>query len=189
MLTDADKAGIAATSAELINSTGETIIRRRYRRDPLPAGYDSDFRELAAGAPEPAHDDLALKAKIFWDVTNKKILAAYGPLDEATGLVHFPRDSDVVETDILMIRGGRFRIQWIKEPPLRGFLAAPIALMPGFPMEGALASDLPTSTDLGDFDGGFPGADYETISVPGQPTEDSGELDGGYPGADYGADS
>ncbi|HUT90463.1 MAG TPA: hypothetical protein VMY37_13255 [Thermoguttaceae bacterium] len=170
MLSEADKAGIRATSAEIINSTGESIVRRRYRRDPLPTGYDSDFRELAAGAPEPPHDDLALKAKIFWDVTAKRILAAYGPLEEATALVHLPAGSDVLETDLLIIRGGRFRILWIKEPPLRGFLAAPIALIPGFPMEGAFAPGVaPTTPEDAILDGGGPESGYP----------DGDPLDGG----------
>jgi len=161
LLTTADKASISATSSDLIDSTGETIIRRRYRRDPLPVGYDSDFRELAAGAPEPAHDDLALRAKVFWDVTAKRVLAAYGPIEEATALVHLPHGSEVLETDLLIIRGGRFRILWIKETTLRGFLAAPIALIPGFPMEGAFAPGAaPTTPEDAILDGGGPESGY-----------------------------
>jgi len=155
-LTAADLAAIRSTSASLIAATGETILRRRYRRDPLPEGYDSDFRELVPGSPEPGHDDLQLTAKIFWDVTAKRILAAYGPLEEATALIHVPAGSDLLETDLLIIRGGRFRILWLKEPPLRGFLAAPIALIPGFPMQGAFG---PREAAAGILDGGGPGSD------------------------------
>lgn len=158
ILTASDKAQIAAISRQLIESTGESILRRRYQRDPLPEGYDSDFRELVPGSPEPAHTDLELKAKIFWDTTTKRILSAYGPLEEADALIHVPAGSDLLETDMLIIRGGRFRILWLKEPPLRGFLAAPIALIPGFPMQGAFEPGQAGPADTGDLDGGGPGS-------------------------------
>jgi hypothetical protein len=123
MFNKSDQDLIRSTSKQIIEGTGESIIRRRVKTDIPPHDYDSDFGETH-GAPQ--YLEISFTGKVFFSITEKQLIEIFGEVKSADALAHVPFDTDVITGDILLIRGIEYRVREIKEAPLKGFNAARI---------------------------------------------------------------
>lgn len=120
MLTKSDKNLIKQTSRQIINGSGEQIIRRRLITDIPPHSYDSDFGEVV-NKEENRYSDITFTAKVFYKITDKRTLEIVGELKIGEALLHIPYGIDVISSDIIFIRGIQYKITELKEAPLKGF--------------------------------------------------------------------
>lgn len=119
MMTDQDNDFIKESSKEIIEGTGEMMLRKRLKTALLPDSYDSDFGEVVKES-EDQYDEIEFRAKGFWNVTDKILQEIFGADKHAAGIVHIPIAVDVRAKDILVIRGLEYEISELKEAPLRG---------------------------------------------------------------------
>jgi hypothetical protein len=123
MITDNDRQFIKESSKEVIEGTGEMMIRRRLRTDLPPDSYDADFGEVTKES-ENQDDEIEFRGKVFWDVTEQILQKIFGGEKHADAIVHIPDAVDVRAKDILVIRGLEYEITKLKEAPLRGMKIA-----------------------------------------------------------------
>lgn len=119
MMATEDQNWIKNNSKEIIEGSGELIVRKRLKIQLPPGSYDSDFAEVVK-ASEENYDTLEFTGKVFWDVTEKVLQEMFGADTQAQGIVHVPIDTDVRPKDLLVIRGLDYEISQIAEAPLRG---------------------------------------------------------------------
>jgi len=127
MITDKDKEWIKNNSKEIIEGTGELIIRKRLKTVLPPDSYDSDFGEVVKESEE-IYDIIEFRGKVFWDVTEQLLQETFGADKNAEAIVHIPEAVDVKAEDILVIRGLQYELEELKEAPLRGMKIAGIII-------------------------------------------------------------
>ena len=127
VITNKDKDWIKENSKEIIEGTGELIMRRRLKTSLPPDSYDSDFGEVVKES-EDQYDQIEFRAKVFWDVTEQMLQEMFGADKHAEAIVHIPDAVDVKAKDILFIRGLDYDIAELKEAPLRGMKIARLTI-------------------------------------------------------------
>jgi hypothetical protein len=127
MITEKDKDWIKENSKEIIEGTGELIIRKRLKTDLPPGSYDSDFGEVVEESEE-LYDTIEFGGKIFWDITEQMLQEMFGEDKHAEAIVHIPDAVDVKADDILVIRGLEYEVDKLKEAPLRGMKIARLTI-------------------------------------------------------------
>jgi hypothetical protein len=123
MMDKTDKDFIKDSSREIIEGTGELILRKRLKTVLPPDSYDSDFGEVVKES-ENEYDEIEFVGKIFWDVTEQMLQEVFGGEKHADAIVHIPDAVDVKAEDILVIRGFEYEVNKLKEAPLRGMKIA-----------------------------------------------------------------
>lgn len=119
MMAQQDFDWIKGNSKEIIEATGERIVRKRLKTTLPPGSYDSDFAETTKRS-EDDYDTIEFTGKVFWDANEKVLKEMFGADTQAKGIVHVPIDADVRAQDLLMIRGLNYEVAQIQEAPLRG---------------------------------------------------------------------
>jgi len=120
MINTDDPRFIRNNSKEIIEGTGERIVRKRLKTVLPPDSYDSDFSEVTKES-ENMYDLLEFTGKVFWDVTDKIFQEIFGADKTASAYVHVPYATDVRAQDILAIRGLEYEVAELAEAPLKGF--------------------------------------------------------------------
>jgi len=115
-----DSRFIRNNSKEIIEGSGEQIVRKRLKTVLPPDSYDSDFGEVTKES-ENNYDLLQFTGKVFWDVTDKIFQKIFGADKTASAYVHVPYATDVRVQDILAIRGLEYEVAELAEAPLKGF--------------------------------------------------------------------
>ena len=169
LLTDAEKAGILATSKEIQGSFSEDLTRRRLDRSELPVSYEPQYGETA-DKTEEVWDELVLKGSLFFTPGERQLLKEFGEFVECDLLAHVAGDADVLSTDTIVARDAQYKIARLREAPLRGFIALALKLTK------PTADTVTPVTVL--VDAGWPDSLY-----PGDP------IDGGVPASIYAADA
>lgn len=123
MITRKDKDWIKECSKEVIEGTGEMIIRKRLKTVLPPGSYDSDFGEVVKES-EDQYDTIEFRGKVFWDITEQMLQEMFGEDKNAKAIVHIPDAVDVQSRDILTIRGLDYEVDKLKEAPLKGMKIA-----------------------------------------------------------------
>jgi len=157
MLSDADKAAMAANSVEIIGGTGETIVRKRLDTTLPPASYDEHFGEVGDKSEE-TYLELELTGKVL-ELTDKLMLTDFGGNVDADADVHVPFGADVVTGDFLVIRGNWFAVGPVKESALKSYLACAVTK--------TAARTGGTGPAVLVIDGGAPGSTYEGTPIGG----------------------
>jgi len=120
MMNSSDSQFIKANSKEIIEGSGELIVRRRLKTALPPDSYDSAFGEVTKES-ENQYDEVEFRGKVFWDITDKKFQEIFGADKTASAYVHVPFTIDVRAQDILVIRGSDYEVAELAEASLRGF--------------------------------------------------------------------
>lgn len=125
IISESERADIAATSAEIIAGSGETVLRKRLDTTSVPASFDADRGE-ATDKTQEVYDDLSVVVKVFWNPSEKQMATDFGGYIEAEADVHVPIAADVVVGDYLVVGGNLYDVTVRSPAPLGGFWAVGI---------------------------------------------------------------